>query len=252
MKKGICTLICFVIVVACFSQGNPNYFKTGAFAPPPLGSVKTMVDQDWKARVVEQDGIWGNYGGITGNAFFNEDWENGYIKLSNNRLIANIPLNFNIYTNEIYYFLDSLVRVIEPSVPVEEFGIPIQNTDTMTKAIFRRGFPSIDKNTDKTFYQVLVDGQICLLKLKKKNIMEQNNLPGVPPQKVFVDADFFFAFSKSENRVVSIKKSKSSIISGLPQYANLIQSTIDIEGLKPNKDADLVNLFLAINKGIKQ
>ncbi|MGE5106213.1 MAG: hypothetical protein ACM3H8_01615 [Sphingobacteriales bacterium] len=40
---------------------------------------------------------------IEGSVFINEQWNNGYLKLSDRRTAEDLPLRFNAYTNQIHF-----------------------------------------------------------------------------------------------------------------------------------------------------
>jgi hypothetical protein len=242
------TLIIIFSSVKTLCQEIKNAKDLGPLTIGPAGiSANDMAV--WQVKTIEAGALWGNYTGVKGNAFYNKEWDNGYILLRDNRIARNVTMAFNIYTNEIYFQHDGKVFVLEPSAPVAEFGINGTKEDSIKITLFRSGYPAIDNNTDKTFYEVLVNNRISLLKLYSKKIMEKINTLGVP-ERVFIDSELWYAYDSSQNKIIPIKKNKNAILEALPQYANKIQSIIQASSLKLKSESELIILFNKLNNDI--
>ena len=208
-----------------------------------------LIDPDWKAQTIQAGVLWETNNGIKGTAFYNEEWYKGYILLSDNHIAKDISLRFNIYKNEIYFLLDSQVLVVSPTMPVAEFGISDQN-DSNKITIFRCGYPAINNNTTKTFYNVVVNNKIALLKHYDKRIMEATNSIGAFEKK-FIDSESWYIYNSSENKIIQIKKNKNSLLAALPQYANKVQSIIEEKSLKLKTENEWIILFNELNNQIE-
>jgi hypothetical protein len=194
--------------------------------------------------------VWGQYGNIQGSAFYKEEWHKGYIILKGNRVIKNISLSYNIYENQIYYLQDSQALVLDASIPVEEFGIYDHKEDSNQITIFRCGFPSTGRNNEKTFYQIMANDKIELLKHYSKSIIESVNLASAP-DKSFFDSETWFIYNAAEKNITQIKKNKNSLEDALPQYSSIIQSIIDQKNLKLKTENDLALLIAELNVRVK-
>ena len=209
-----------------------------------------LVDPEWRVTTLQAGAVWGQYGSIQGSAFYKEEWHKGYIILKGNRLIKDISLSYNIYENQIYYLQDSQALVLDASIPVEEFGLYDHKEDTNHLTIFRCGYPSTGRNNEKTFYQVIANDRIQLLKHYGKSIIESVNLASAP-DKSFFDSETWFVYNASENKLTAIKKNKSSLEDALPQYTNLIQSIIQQNNFKLKTENEWASLFDELNKQAK-
>ncbi len=224
-------------------QGN---LQRGTFVGFPKGiQVNELVSPDWQARTIEAGALWGTYNGIKGTAFYNEGWSKGYILLSNNEIARDVSIRFNIYTNEIYFLSGSHVLVLDESIPPIEFEIQETNKTT----VFRCGYPAISNNTGKTFYKILADGKIALLKLYNKRIMEAINSVGAFERK-FTDSESWYIYNTFTNKMIQIKKNKNSILEALPEYTNKIESIKQEKGLKLKNEEEWIILIneLKINQ----
>ncbi len=134
-------------------------------------------------------------------------------------------------------------------MPVAEFGISDQN-DSNKITIFRCGYPAINNNTTKTFYNVVVNNKIALLKHYDKRIMEATNSIGAFEKK-FIDSESWYIYNSSENKIIQIKKNKNSLLAALPQYANKVQSIIEEKSLKLKTENEWIILFNELNNQIE-
>ncbi len=251
MKQLAIIMIFSAFIVKGTGQKIVQKQPTGPFTFAPKGIQSPyMVNPDWQARTMEAGALWGTYNSVKGNAFYNDEWDKGYILLRDNRIAQNIFIAFNIYTNEIYYIADSQVLVLDPLIPVAEFGIHDQKEDSTKTTIFRCGYPATDNNTDKTFYKVLVDNKISLLKHYNKKIIERNNQSGVP-ERAFIDSESWYIFNTREKKIIPIKKNKNSLLTALSQYADKIESILKKRNLKLKTENDWIMRMNELNNQIK-
>lgn len=204
-----------------------------------------LVDPNWKAQTVIEGAVWKNFEGIKGDAFYNDDWQKGYILLYPNHYYKGISLRFNLYTNEIFFLLDSTVLVVSPNIPVVEFGIS-DKSDSNKVTIFRCGYPAINNNTAKTFYSVVVNNRIALLRHYDKRIIEATNSIGAFERK-FIDSELWYIYDSLENKMVQIKKNKSSLLAALPEHSDKIQTIIQQKNLRLNTQEDWSILLNELN-----
>jgi hypothetical protein len=200
--------------------------------------IGTMVDPAWKSRIEEVGDAWKGSGYIIkGTIYFHDDMHKGYITLQNGKSAKDVLIRYNVYTHEISYIEDKIEMILDAVAPVREFGYDYTINDEPRNVIFRSGYPAIGKNTAKSFYQVVVDRDIALLKYTSKKILEERTELGAL-QKVIIDTDTWFIYNAADNNFAEIKKNKNSLMEALPQYASRIKSIIDAKNLRLKSDAD--------------
>ena len=224
----------------------------GKLVNTPAGASRAnfMIDPTWKTFTIEAGAAWGIYSTIKGSSFYNEEWNKGYILLQDKRIAKNISLSFNIYDNQIFYLMDSQVLVLDAAVPVAEFGIYVRKEDSAEITIFRCGYPPINNNNSKTFYQVVSNNKIALLKHYNKSIVEKKN-PADVPSKEFVDSETWYVYNTVENKIIPLKKNKNALKNALPQYAGIIETLTQQKKLKLKTDNEWVALFDELNNQLK-
>lgn len=176
--------------------------------------------------------------------FLSQTWRPGtvYFKNSANKLDA--PLMFDVYNNQLYFLKDSMI--MEFIQPVKEFFIAVVEKEDTVDVHFRNGYSSIHKNTDETFYEVLVDGKFQLLKCKAKTIALYKD-KDVPEEDRHYAKQLLYA-SGPDGKIVLIKTDKDYVLKTLPEYANTIQKICSVQKLKLKNESQLRDLFLALNQ----
>lgn len=87
-----------------------------------------------------------------------KEWYSGTVRTSDDRVHDGVQLRYDYAKDEVEYNTGSgLYRV---SAGVTEFTIP-SGVELYT---FRNGYPAVGNQTDKSFYRVLYDGNVKLLK----------------------------------------------------------------------------------------
>jgi hypothetical protein len=239
------TSICQPVSVIPGGAGKSVYTAAAAT------STNFIIDPEWRITTLQSGAVWGMYGNIKGSAFYKDEWQKGYILLKDKRAANDVSLSFDIYENELFYMKDSQALVLDASIPIVEFGMYDQKENRNNITVFRCGYPSIGRNNERTFYQILSDNKIALMKHYSKSVIESTNLNSAP-DKTFFDAENWYVYTANDNRIIPIKKNKNSLEEALPQYSNMIQSIIEQKKLKLKAESDWVALFDEMNKQISK
>jgi hypothetical protein len=97
------------------------------------------------------------------------------LTLSKGKVIGPIPIKMNIESNELHYqdstgkemvVVEGLIRKID--------CIDFYSKDSI-RYVFKSGYPSIDKQTENYYYQVLTEGNIQLLEKRSKSISNEKD-----------------------------------------------------------------------------
>jgi hypothetical protein len=207
-------------------------------------NVVQALNRDLKMTVVSTGGSMEAGSTFSGSVFYNNEWEKGYVRLSDNTLVSDLSLKLNAYTNELYLNRDGKIMVLnDAAASVAEFGL----TDPDGAKVFRRGYPAAAANTTKTFYEVVASGKLSLLKLHAKHIVEKRDINRVPVQEM-TDAESYYVFDSASNRTIETRHNKNALIEALPARADAIQTIIRDKKLKMRSDEDWVTLFGELNR----
>jgi hypothetical protein len=110
---------------------------------------------------------------------------------------------------------------------------------------FRGGYPAVDNNTPNTFYEVLVDGKLALLKLHKKTTgLSQQNALASNKREFILQEDVYLA-SKGQ-APVKWKKDKDALLELMGDKKTEVNAWLGKNKVNLKKEeglADLVKFY---------
>lgn len=179
---------------------------------------------------------------INGTPFFIEEWLPGVMYMKDGARANKFKLRFDAYNNELLFLNGN-----DPLVVVNPMsGFDITNFSGTTFR-FRCGFPAIDKNTDKTFYQLIEEGSAAsLLKLVKKNILTIEEYNKANGTKEFNLTETYFIV-KPNGTIIKIKKDKSGILGALSDAGNGLSNWVEKNRLRCKTEEELMAVVKAYN-----
>lgn len=175
--------------------------------------------------------------------FIKQQWVPGTVVLKNNNNTLRFPLLFDVYSNQLYYQKAGLV--MEFLEPVHQFTMRIMRKNDSVDLLYRRGYPVFQKNTDATYYEVLVDGPYQLLRCKAKTIYLVKE--EVPEEQRTYQKELLFAYLP-DGKLVQVKKDKAHLLAQMPDAATTIEQIAAQQKLKLKNEEQLVRLFTLLNK----
>jgi hypothetical protein len=236
MMRNILLLILLAPVVAK-PQANPNASISAASMGP---GAAPMFISDINGRPYREVSL----AEIEGHPFLIEEWTNGLVKFKDGSYVKNIPVQFDIHNNKLYFNRDG--QRFEFIQPIKEFVLSIPKIGDSVRTLYRNGFPSVDRNTEETFYEVLTDGKFQLLRYHSK-VVDEVKLYNGPEKKKFMPKDMLFALVPGQ-KIVKLKKDKESVLQALPDYAPVINKIVAEKKLKLKKVEDITTLFSLLNE----
>ena len=210
-----------------------------------IGRLVNLVDLSGHSLLEKYDP------GITGSPFINDDWVFAKITLSKGKEIGPLSIKFNIESNELY-FLDSTGKemiAIEGLVKKVDC-ISFYSKDSI-RYIFKNGYPSIDKQNENYYYQVLTEGKVELLAKRFKYIRTTKDEISGEISKDFVEgAVVLYVYAYGIMQV--FHPTKSFIASFWEEdKEQTINKFIDVNKINFRKTKDLIKVFSYYN-GLEQ
>lgn len=176
--------------------------------------------------------------------FLYQTWRTGTVSFRGMAYRVQAPLIFDVYSNKLYFLKDSVI--MEFSQPVKEFTIAVAAKKDTLELLYRSAYPAIHKNTDETFYEVLVDGKFQLLRCKAKTIGLYKDKE-VPEDERDYSKELLYAYLP-DGKMILVKKDKEYMLKEMPDYAEAIQRICAAEKLKLKNETQLKELFVGLNK----
>ena len=167
------------------------------------------------------------------------DWHKGYVKFSDDKISRSLDLMYDL-TNDRVIFKSPDNKAQTFKLFVKEFALinPAGDNSLLTKT-YRNGFKEIDGNQSTSFYEILSDGKVKLLKKIQFKKVEEIEVGSIYRTKKLVPVDLYFVISNGEIKKVK-KKQIVSVLDPKKLDLNLYLKTNKID---LTKDKDLSTFF---------
>jgi hypothetical protein len=113
--------------------------------------------------------------------------------------------------------------------------------------IFERGFPAINKQTEKTWYQVLDTGKVELLKHRAVSYTDRQSYGSASITRVFEQVESYYLFFSNENRIARLEKGKEELMSVFRDKKEELHQYIEKNGVKCKKESDWKSIIAYYN-----
>ena len=175
-----------------------------------------------------------------GNYLFPQQASPATVKLKNGRVYTDIRAMVNLLDNELL-FQDSLGQNYSAVVPIDfvEFG-PVENA--ATKTVFKTGFPAADGFSENTFYEVLSEGSLTLLKAYKISYVDKTSIQSSVPIRRYDTKEILYVYDK-QNGIRKIAKNKKEILETLTGKPQEISAYASSHKTNFKSEKDLADLF---------
>ena len=199
--------------------------------PKPVAiPVHNPTSWDNRINITDFNGrIFKNkYPDVEGSAFFIDSFCYANITTSQGTAYEHTQVKIDLHSNDILLITkDGKEMVVQGGLIRNILLVDSSKKDPETY-FFRSNYPSIEQNNELTFYEVLSDGTIQLLKHNKKDIAEIKDEMSGEVRKEFVLHENYFVCINGE--IKKMKREKDFIL-------ELMQDKKDniIEYLKTNK-----------------
>lgn len=217
MKKYI-----FLIIFGLFLGVNPLIAQL-----PPATSVsqQTSLGKYTAEKTVEN---------LVGSLYlFDNEWKVAELKSSDGAVYKDFNIKYDI-VNDLLIYQGKANEIMEFVVPINEFSIG--------SLVFKNGYPSINTNTAKTFYQVLFEGKIRLLKKVTKTIIEAQNYNS-PSMVKNIDTQTKYYIINKNGSIIPIKTNKKDVLDLLSEKSEQVKQYVSSHKVSFKNDEDLIGLF---------
>jgi len=227
-KKLLITILCISASLAgytqqmIFGEGGPTFMNFGT------GNNSAVLTKEGYKFI--------------GSPFFPEEYCLAKVRTTTGTVYEN--LYAKLYLLDTLLFVqapDKTDKVIKNQILTIEF---LHCTDEITGAgtIFQTGFPAVDKQSSRTFYQVLDTGAAKLLKLLTVTYSDEKPFGTGGITRVFKIDESYYAFNKTR-QMVKLNKNKEAVINALTDKKNEVSKFLTDKNLKCKKETDIITVF---------
>lgn len=182
-----------------------------------------------------------SYSEIEGDPYLLKDWSKGVVKFANNTIINGIDLKFDQIDGVLLY-KDAKGETMEVADPVLEFKIGEPLPGFTMQRLFRTGFKPVGNNTEKTFYEVLSDGNVKFIKRAFKTIIEEKEYNSPTNVKKIVEKVNYYVV-KTDGTLIPVSKNEKAILAAIGDKNTELTAYIKANKLNLKNDADILKVF---------
>lgn len=173
---------------------------------------------------------------VEGSPFLNDDWQQGALTTDKGQGFTDVMLKYDIHNDQL------LFRGADGQPMAFADGV---KTFTLGKAVYANGFPAVGAQGSRSYYQVLADGKVKLLKRTGKIIEETKSYGSTTSSRSFRKVEAYFIFK--DDKMETFKPDKKSVTALLADKATQISAYADSHKINYKNDSDLGALFAYYN-----
>lgn len=182
---------------------------------------------------------------VGGSPFMTEDYQTGSVQVADDKIVTNVPVKFNIFSNAVMVQKDGQDMRLE-SFQVVSYDIT-GNDGAIKHIMFKQGYPEIDNHTDKSVYQVLSMGSnVHLVKFLSQKVEDAATLGDYSRREIVTTQQLYIYTPGGE--IKRIKASKQSVVDALPALSAKIEEVVTANKLNLKSESDIAELVEALNK----
>ena len=179
---------------------------------------------------------------VTGSPFLLDTFVESTIEMKNGVTYKNVPLNFDLLDQKVIAVGKDNV-LFEIIDPINSFSIFTGNKTHL----FRSGYPDTKSTDSNTFFEVLADGTITLLKRQWKVMWEEKTYNSATLEKSILDKNSYYIYDQAKKSLTSFKPQKKTVMSALVNNKKEMEDFIKKENINFSDDADLTKIFIYYN-----
>lgn len=233
MKKSIIYFFCLLPFLAKSQTTTPTTQNSG------VNIFRNIFDETGKPVPP------GTLSNIEGSPLLSNDWVLGTVSFFDGRFYNQVLLNFNLFTNELWFLRDSAILMFAD--PVREFSITYTENKLKKTARYRSGYTGTEKKSSKSFYEVLSEGPVIDLLNFRSRVIEEIVVYGSPVKKTYVAEDKLYIFDVKNKKLRLLSKGINSLIKYFPLYETLINQFVRDNELNMKEENSLILLVKYIN-----
>ncbi|NDA60914.1 MAG: hypothetical protein EBX50_02620 [Chitinophagia bacterium] len=148
---------------------------------------------------------------------------------------------------ELCYIYEGLLYKVSKAVKKFSLREPSENGSEKIRQ-FENGFPTIDRNTDASFYELIYEGtKWIILKYWYMQSRERTEYGGTT-EKTYITLSDYYLFNQSNNslQLIGDRLSLKKITKSMPEFQSAITKWIEKNEAQPKTEADFIKLLSEI------
>lgn len=184
-----------------------------------------------------------NYTNMVGDPYLIPRWFEGSVQFVDKKPIT-VKLKYNLLNDQLLFqnARDSSAMVFIDPVKSFSFNMFKIDESDLAPLVFTDGYPAIDAQTPTSFYQVIADGKVKLLKRYRKIIRTDQAFNSATATQSFEMINPVY-YIVTGGTIARIKPGQKAIMTALGDKADKLQAYIKGTSVNYKSDAELSKLF---------
>lgn len=181
------------------------------------------------------------YMNVEGTPYLDDEWQPGEVKLTNGVTSQEkMMLKYNLVDDMVLFKDKDSGEQMAFVIPVQEFTINLANDDKLFVRRFRSGYKGIEGSTPASFFEVLSDGKIQLIKKDVKKPFESQDIGSASKTTTFIEKAKYYLVNNGKS--LPVKNDKKSILAALGDKQAQLEEFIKTNTLNFKIDTQLGKL----------
>ena len=177
-----------------------------------------------------------------GSPFFDSEFLSASIELVTGQRYENVLVKINLLSNEVIYkTTEGKELAVSPAIKLVELN---KNGNLL---FFEYGFPTYEKQNQKTIYQVLAKGEVSLIKYFFIQVTETKHYSSTRMLRTIEQFPRLFLYDKKMG-LHKAPKSNEDLLILYKADATKIKGILEKNNLKIKKEADLIQCISKLNE----
>lgn len=198
----------------CFIQIFLLLLSSNSIAAQSNGLV---VKGKWPSQVFISDvngrPFESRFDDVSGTPYFNAAYKYADITLKQGRKFTQVKMKINLVTQETIFVSANGIEGYMEAGMVKEISYADTTAGAILQYKFQTGFPSVDRQSDRHFYQVLAEGRCGLVRSIVKKVIERRNELSGEVVREFESTENVYLYINGEMK--RFKKDKEAVLSVL-------------------------------------
>lgn len=188
-----------------------------------------------------------NANNTDGSPYFQKKNCLGSIQLSSGIIHEGLNLKLNLQENKIVV---SIFDGVETIITTPVSKVILKCTDQKNGSTFLSGLPAIDKQNQRSLYQLLDSGSLLLLKYVDVRYKDTKDYNGnYFTRRTYYQTPHYYIFT-SGKKLIKISLNEDQLLSALVDKRKTLLDLILKDNIKIKKEADLIHLISLYNQTV--
>jgi hypothetical protein len=179
-----------------------------------------------------------------GSPFYDTSFCIGSIQLLNGKMYSGIKLKLNLEEQKIIFEVED-GKAFVLSIPVSR--VELGCTGLSQPTVFRSGFTAIDKQNERSLYQVLDSGKVLLLKYTEIRFKDSKAYNSNDMTRSYRQLPSYYLWVPGKD-MIKISTNENDLLAMLSDQQKLLNDAILKEKWKVRKEADLIKIIALYNR----